>query len=93
MAKEAQDEEALSNVLSEDYSVKSTQPNRDYESELMCRWKEVHAVWLRGGGVPRQLIDEAIPTDGISAMRQPLVEEQERKTLQKCNAGLQTIAC
>ena len=93
MGKEAQDEETLRNVLSEDYSVKIMQPNRDCESELMCRWKEVHAVRSRGGGVPRQLIDEAVPTDEISAMGQAIVEEQERKTLQKCNAGLRTIAC
>ena len=67
------------------------EPNGDCGYELMCRWKAVHAVRSRGGGVPRQLIDEAVPADEVYAMRQAIAEEQERQTLQKCNAGLRTM--
>ena len=71
--------------------MKSMEPNGDCGYELMCRWMAVHAVRSRGGGVPRQLIDEAVPADEVYAMRQAIAEEQERQTLQKCNAGLRTM--
>lgn len=89
-AKQARDEEALMEIMRQDFMVKSMNPNGDCAYELMCMWQNIHQLRRFECQIPVNVIDEDVPSEQILAMRSAIAEVQE-KEFHKGNDTLQTL--